>query len=133
MITTTQCEHCGGAIEFELDSWQEGAFGDCPHCKQETRLRRVEIYEAPKGVAKNRKQMLQELDRKPPAWRPVGAGPEILFFLIGTLLVCGGVALMLLSDNAINEVACVIISATGVLCWGINAILGHLRNISEKK
>jgi hypothetical protein len=29
-------------------------------------------------------------------------------------------------------VFCAIIGASGIFCWGVMAILGHLRNIAEK-
>jgi hypothetical protein len=128
MIGTSQCEHCGAAVDYELDGWHESAVGDCPHCKQETKLRRTEIYAPPKNVAKNRAEMLERLDREPPKWRPVGNGAEVIFYLIGFgLLALAAVAgTMERTDDAIGA------GLASIVPLGFATVLGHLRNIAEK-
>ena len=131
MITTTQCEHCGGAVEFELDQWQEGAVGDCPHCHQVTQLRRNEIYTAPPVMARNR----SEAGRQPPAlprWKPGGNTGEIFVCMGGVVLLVLGGGVFGTASNAINEVAAVVIGCTGCLMIGMAVLIAAVRNLAEK-
>lgn len=128
MITTTQCEHCGAAVEFELDNWQEGAVGDCPHCKAETRLRRVDIYAVPPAVAKNRREALDKLDAPPLRWKPVSTMAEVIFFLLGFFVTAAGAIIGI--DGKIDRA--LVFGLVGVLFFGWAILLGHLRNIAEK-
>lgn len=132
MITTCQCEHCGGAVEFELDQWQEGAIGDCPHCKAETRLRRIEIYAPPAGVAKNRKEMMEKLDRPAPRWRPCGIGGETVLFLGGFILIGAAAFDVVVRLVGLSETSIILIGCTGILLVGLGQLAATLRNIAEK-
>lgn len=131
MISTCQCDHCGAAVEFELDQWQEGAIGDCPHCGQETRLRRVDLYEPPKAVAKNRAELQAKLRSGTPKWQPVGNGGEVVLFLVGFFMIATG-AFAFLGLFPLSELAAVLLGCTGFILVGLSLLLGAVRNLAEK-
>jgi hypothetical protein len=132
MINTTQCQHCGGAIEFELDGWQPGAVGDCPHCNVETELRRMEIYAAPKSVPQNRSQLPKQTEPPPARWQPLGISAELVLFLVGFLLIGFAGADALLGFAGLPLLGNLIIGCTGAVWLGLSSVVAALRNIAEK-
>lgn len=132
MITTCQCEHCSGAVEFELDQWQEGAIGDCPHCNQETRLRRIDVNVPPMPPVKNvvYEDRIKATAWKPQRtdWKPINSSAEAIFYVFGFFGVLAA-ALCALGGNTTGAVG---IGFGAMILWGFASVLAHLRNIAEK-